>query len=78
MKLLMFLGTVRSSTPPKPARLGLRVARACLECLECLNSRYEIHVPREKVDPHKRSGISKVRRRSGMRLNNSAGQNLLC
>jgi len=33
MKFLVFLGTVRDSTPPKPARLGLRVSRACIECL---------------------------------------------
>ena len=30
MKFLIFLGTVRDSTPPNPPRLGLRVARACL------------------------------------------------
>ena len=30
MKFLVFLGTVRDSTPPKPARLGARVADACL------------------------------------------------
>ncbi|QUX98129.1 NADPH-dependent oxidoreductase [Marinomonas sp. CT5] len=29
MKILMFLGTVRDSTPPRPARLGERVAKAC-------------------------------------------------
>jgi len=29
MKILIFLGSVRDSTPPRPARLGLRVARAC-------------------------------------------------
>lgn len=33
MKFLLFLGTVRDSTPPKPARLGLRVSSACIECL---------------------------------------------
>ncbi len=33
MKFLVFLGSVRDSTPPKPARLGLRVAKACLACL---------------------------------------------
>jgi chromate reductase, NAD(P)H dehydrogenase (quinone) len=31
---LVFLGTVRDSTPPAPARLGLRVARACVRLLE--------------------------------------------
>lgn len=40
MKFLMFLGTVRDSTPPRPARLGSRVAKACLECLD---SRYDEH-----------------------------------
>ncbi|PTN08104.1 NADPH-dependent FMN reductase [Nitrosomonas aestuarii] len=40
MKFLVFLGTVRESTPPEPARLGVRVAEACLECLK---SRYEEH-----------------------------------
>ncbi|MDO6694836.1 NAD(P)H-dependent oxidoreductase [Aliiglaciecola sp. 3_MG-2023] len=40
MKFLVFLGTVRDSTPPKPARLGERVTRACIECL---NSRYPEH-----------------------------------
>ncbi|WP_404342843.1 NADPH-dependent FMN reductase [Pseudoalteromonas mariniglutinosa] len=34
MKLLVFLGTVRDSTPPSPARLGERVARACINHLE--------------------------------------------
>ncbi|MEG3767479.1 NAD(P)H-dependent oxidoreductase [Alteromonas sp. 14N.309.X.WAT.G.H12] len=34
MKFLVFLGSVRDSTPPKPARLGARVARACIECLQ--------------------------------------------
>lgn len=29
MKILIFMGTMRDSTPPKPARLGARVARAC-------------------------------------------------
>lgn len=40
MKFLVFLGTVRDSTPPKPPRLGWRVSKACLECL---NSRYDEH-----------------------------------
>ena len=31
MKFLIFLGSVRDSTPPKPARLGLRVAQAAEE-----------------------------------------------
>ncbi len=29
MQFLMFVGTVRDSTPPAPARLGVRVSRAC-------------------------------------------------
>lgn len=40
MKFLVFLGTVRDSTPPKPARLGYRVAQACLQCLQ---ERYRDH-----------------------------------
>ncbi len=40
MKFLVFLGTVRDSAPPKPARLGLRVAKACIECMD---SRYGGH-----------------------------------
>ncbi|AWL10715.1 Azobenzene reductase [Saliniradius amylolyticus] len=31
MKLLLFLGTVRDSSPPRPSRLGERVAKACLD-----------------------------------------------
>jgi len=34
LNILIFLGTVRQSTPPKPARLGLRVARACQRSLD--------------------------------------------
>lgn len=29
MRILVFLGSTRDSTPPRPARLGARVARAC-------------------------------------------------
>jgi len=47
MKLLVFLGTVRESTPPRPARLGVRVARAVLECLR---QRYPDH-DIELIDP---------------------------
>lgn len=64
MKFLIFLGTVRDSTPPKPARLGVRVA---LTAMRCLKTRYPDHdfelvdaldyplasgEQREKVDPH--------------------------
>lgn len=31
MKFLLFLGTSRDSSPPRPKRLGLRVAKACLQ-----------------------------------------------
>ena len=34
LDILVFLGTVRDSTPPKPARLGQRVAKACVVHLE--------------------------------------------
>lgn len=34
MKLLIFLGSVRDSTPPQPARLGHRVALACQKYIE--------------------------------------------
>ena len=34
MKFLIFLGSVRDSTPPKPARLGKRVALACQHYLQ--------------------------------------------
>ncbi|WP_420827040.1 NADPH-dependent FMN reductase [Marinomonas ostreistagni] len=33
MHFLIFLGSVRTSTPPRPARLGERVAKACLQVL---------------------------------------------
>ncbi len=44
MKFLVFLGTVRDSTPPKPARLGLRVSKACLECLNNRYNGYEVEL----------------------------------
>lgn len=31
MKFLIFIGTARDSSPPRPKRLGLRVAKACLK-----------------------------------------------
>ncbi|MDI4661240.1 MULTISPECIES: NAD(P)H-dependent oxidoreductase [Cobetia] len=34
LKILVFLGSVRTSTPPAPARLGERVARCCVALLE--------------------------------------------
>ena len=36
---LVFLGSIRESTPPRPARLGLRVARACLARLQASGAR---------------------------------------
>ncbi|MDO6825421.1 NADPH-dependent FMN reductase [Marinobacter sp. 1_MG-2023] len=44
MKFLVFLGTVRDSTPPKPARLGVRVTEAVLECLNSQYPEYEIEL----------------------------------
>ncbi|MDO6563371.1 NAD(P)H-dependent oxidoreductase [Amphritea sp. 1_MG-2023] len=44
MKYLVFLGSVRDSTPPRPARLGLRVAKACLACLMDRHAEHEIEL----------------------------------
>lgn len=44
MKFLIFLGTVRDSTPPKPPRLGVRVAKACIECLQTRFGEHEIEL----------------------------------
>nr|WP_320135421.1 NAD(P)H-dependent oxidoreductase [uncultured Amphritea sp.] len=44
MKFLVFLGTVRDSTPPRPARLGLRVAKACLECFAGRYGEHEVEL----------------------------------
>jgi NAD(P)H-dependent FMN reductase len=44
MKFLIFLGTVRDSSPPKPARLGARVAEAVLECLNNQYGEYEVEL----------------------------------
>ena len=44
-KFLVFLGSVRDSTPPRPARLGMRVARHCITHLEAMG-----HVV-ELIDP---------------------------
>ena len=44
MKFLVFLGTVRNSTPPKPARLGERVSKACMECLNEQFSEHEFEL----------------------------------
>ena len=44
MKFLVFLGTVRDSTPPQPARLGVRVAAACLACLHSRFAQHEFEL----------------------------------
>ena len=44
MKILVFLGTVRNSTPPKPARLGERVAKACIKCLNEFYREHQIEL----------------------------------
>ena len=44
MKFLVFLGTSRDSTPPKPARLGVRVTEALLECLKIRYADHEIEL----------------------------------
>ncbi|WP_339617746.1 NAD(P)H-dependent oxidoreductase [uncultured Gilvimarinus sp.] len=44
MKFLVFLGTVRDSTPPRPARLGERVAKACLKCLADRYGEHEVEL----------------------------------
>ena len=44
MKFLIFLGSVRASTPPNPARLGVRVAEACLECFKTKYKGHEIEL----------------------------------
>lgn len=45
MKFLIFLGTVRDSTPPNPPRLGLRVAKACVSQL------HQGGISAEPIDP---------------------------
>lgn len=47
MKFLIFLGSVRTSTPPRPARLGERVAKACLSILTNAYPEHEF----ELIDP---------------------------
>ncbi|WP_117233730.1 NADPH-dependent FMN reductase [Vibrio maerlii] len=47
MYFLVFLGSVRESTPPKPARIGMRVSRACVRLLE---QSYPQHTV-ELIDP---------------------------
>lgn len=42
---LVFVGSVRDSTPPAPARLGLRVARACVQWIEANGASAELIDP---------------------------------
>ena len=45
MKAIVFLGSVRDSTPPRPARLGARLAIACAAQLSKLGAEAEIIDP---------------------------------
>ncbi|WP_438362894.1 hypothetical protein [Nioella halotolerans] len=47
MNFLVFLGSVRDSKPPRPARLGLRVSRACMAGLEAAGHGAELIDPLE-------------------------------
>ena len=52
MNFLIFLGTIRDSTPPRPARLGERVARACARRLNSAEVSYETIDPMEVEQPN--------------------------
>lgn len=52
MKFLVFLGSERDSTPPHPARLGLRVARSCNDWLELAGHDTTLIDPLEVAPPH--------------------------
>lgn len=47
MKFLVFLGSVRESTPPRPARLGARVSLACESLLKKVYPEHEVEI----IDP---------------------------
>jgi NAD(P)H-dependent FMN reductase len=47
VKFLIFLGSIRDSQPPKPARVGLRVAKACLHYFQEQHSDAEFDL----IDP---------------------------
>lgn len=47
MNILVFLGSVRNSTPPEPPRLGLRVARSCTALLAAGGGDVELVDPLE-------------------------------
>lgn len=51
MKFLLFLGTSRDSSPPRPKRLGQRVAKACFQHFENKRGESQLHdVEIELVD----------------------------
>lgn len=47
MKFLVFLGSVRESTPPRPARLGARVSLACESLLKRVYPEHDVEI----IDP---------------------------
>lgn len=47
MHFLIFLGSVRDSTPPRPARLGMRVSRACEKLIVSQHSQHTVEI----IDP---------------------------
>lgn len=51
MEFLIFLGSARDSTPPRPARLGLRVSRMCCRLLAGRGHRVKLVDPLE-LDTH--------------------------
>ena len=55
LKILVFLGSVRESTPPRPARLGQRVARAVARQLAAAGHEVELIDPLDigLTDPFK-------------------------
>lgn len=50
-KFLVFLGSTRDSTPPRPARLGLRVARQCATHLRSMGHAVELIDPLSIENP---------------------------
>lgn len=52
LDILVFLGSVRDSTPPRPARLGERVARACVAQLAQVGHDVTLIDPLEIDLPH--------------------------
>lgn len=52
LSFLVFLGSVRQSTPPRPARLGERVARACHKQLSEMSADVELIDPLDLQPSH--------------------------